>query len=662
MAETHSVIFTPSGVRAEAQDGETVYDVALRAGVDMQSICGGKGLCKRCQVELEPGRHAKYRVNVEAKHLSRLTPTEKKAFAEGALPEMRRLACRARVKGDVVIEVPSDSHEYDVSISKQSAEFVTDLNPAVKLHMVQLPPQTLEDNPSDAEALYRELAKHGVRGKIKHRGLMKLQSILAENDRALIAVVRDETDIIDVWPPSPFNVYGAAIDIGSTSIALYLYDLTLGTLAYEKTAMNPQIRYGEDLMSRVSYVMLNKGGEYRLTEEIRKAVGAMLNDAYKEIEMGANQLLEIVVVGNPIMHHLFLGISPVELGQAPFPLAIKEWLDVPARNFGMGLSDAARFSFFPLIGGHVGADTTGAYLRYMDEMDQRSVLLVDIGTNAEIVLSHKGRVAAASSPTGPAFEGAEISAGVRANPGAIERVRIDPETKEPTFKIIGHDDWLSDSIGDLSFYRITGICGSGIFEVMVELASAGLIDESGLFIPEAAPERFWEDGKGWKYLLVNLAEKPIFIKQTDVRAVQLAKAALSAGVSLLSEYLDCQAFDEVLLAGAFGTHLDSKYIADIGIIPNARASIIRSVGNASGMGAAMALINVEARHRIIDAVKRIEKLETATEPKFQDYFVEAMRFPTAPKAQAGAARSRRRKKKKSIVEQYTEHFVNKEQG
>lgn len=647
MTEEHWVIFTPSGMRARGEDGERIYDIALRAGVDMQSICGGKGLCKRCQVELEPGRHAKYKINVEQNHLSRMTPTEKKAIAEEELPEGRRLACRARLKGDVVIEVPSDSREYEISISKQSAEFVTDLNPAVTLHMCQLPPPTMEDNPSDAEALIRELRKLGVEAKMKHRGLIKLQSILAENDRTLIAVVRDDCEIIDVWPPSPFNVYGAALDIGSTSIALYVYDLSLGVLAYEKAAMNPQIRYGEDLMSRVSYVMLNKGAEHRLTDEVRKQVGRMLTDACAELEMGPNQLLEIVVVGNPIMHHLFLGISPVELGQAPFPPAIKDWLEVPARNFGLGLSDAARFSFFPLIGGHVGADATGAYLSQMTSMEGRSVLLVDIGTNAEIILSHNGRVAAASSPTGPALEGAEISAGVRANQGAIERVRIDKETKDPTFKIIGHDEWLSDSLGDLSFHRITGICGSGIFEVMVELASAGLIDESGLFIPDAAPERFWEDGNSWKYLLVGSREKQIFIRQRDIRAVQLAKAALSAGVRLLSEYLDCEGFDEVLLAGAFGTHLDSRYVADIGIIPNTPAEKIHSTGNAAGMGAAMALFNVDERRRIIEAVKHIEKVETATEPRFQSLFVEAMKFPTAPRSgeRAGSGRSQRRRRR-----------------
>lgn len=645
MTDKHTAIFTPSGMRASVETGERVYDVALRLGVDIQSICGGKGLCKRCQCELEPGAHAKLKIKVEPSHLSALTPTEKKAIADAELPEGRRLACRARIRGDVVIEIPDEAREYETTIRKDSVAVDTPLNPSAVLYMTQLETPTLDDNPSDCEALSKALRAFGVNAKPKHRVLKKLQPILEENDRTLIAVVRDNCEIIDVWPPVPFNLYGAAIDIGSTSIALYVYDLTLGALAYEKSAMNPQIRYGEDLMSRVSYIMMNKGGEHRLTDEIRKKISAMLVDACAALEMGPNQLLEVVIVGNPIMHHLFLDVSPVPLGQAPFTLAIKDWFEAPARNFEIGLSDAARISFFPLIGGHVGADTTSAYLTQLDRMEGRSVLLVDIGTNAEIVLSHNGRVAAASSPTGPAFEGAEISSGVRASQGAIERVRIDRTTKEPSFKIIGHDEWLSDSTGDMSFHRIIGICGSGIFEVMAELASAGLIDQSGLFVPDAAPERFSEEGKGWKYLLVNKSENPIYIKQNDVRAVQLAKAALSAGVSLLAEYLDCDAFDEVLLAGAFGTHLDAKYVADIGIIPNARADIIHSVGNAAGMGAAMALMNVDDKARIIEAVKSIEKLETATEPRFQEYFVDAMKFPTAPIPKENATRARRQKRR-----------------
>ena len=640
--QKHKVIFSPSGIRTTAETGQTVYDVALASGVDIMSICGGKGLCRRCQIELEPGEHAKFKVKVAEHHLSAWTESEERAARRGDLKPGRRLACRAQVLGDVVVEVPHDARHHVSSISKDSTGFETDLDPAIKLFMVKLPVPRLDDNPSDTEALIAALREFGVETRIEHRPLAKLQPILAQNERELIAVVRDDTWIIDVWPPAPFDAYGAAIDIGSTSLALYLYDLTNGALVHQASAMNPQIRYGEDLMSRVSYVMMNKGGEARLTAEIQGQVGRMLEDARAKLDLGPNQILEVVLVGNPIMHHLFLGLNPVELGQAPFTLAVKDWFEAPATRFNLGISETARIAFLPLVGGHVGADTTGAYLTQLDTMAGRSVLLVDIGTNAEIVLSHGGRVAACSSPTGPAFEGAEISAGVRATPGAIERVRIDPVTKQPRFKVIGSDDWLSDADSDIADKRVVGICGSGIFEVMVELANAGLIDQGGLFQPAASPERMLPEGQSWKFLLVDRPENPIYVKQTDVRAVQLAKAALAAGVNLLVDYLECPAFDEVLLAGAFGTHLDSAYVADIGIIPMARAEQIRSIGNAAGMGAAMALYNRAEKARIIEAVKHIIKVETATEPKFQDYFVAAMSFPTAPAVDGDAAGRGRR--------------------
>lgn len=640
----HKVIFTPSGIRATAEDGQSVFDVALAAGVDIQSICGGKGLCKRCQIELEPGEHAKFKLSVSADALSPQSDSEQKALDKGLMREGRRLACRAQVYGDVVIEVPADARQHRSVISKISTGFTTALDPAIQLYMCELPRPELDDNPSDAETLIAALRTFGVEATPELRTLQKLQPILAQNERQLIAVVRDDARIIDVWPPSPFDAYGAAIDIGSTSVALYLYDLTRGELAFETSAMNPQIRYGEDLMSRVSYIMMNKGGEERLTEEIRKQVAAMLEEARAALDLGPNQILEVVLVGNPIMHHLFLGINPVELGQAPFTLAVKDWFEAPAYRFNLGISETARISTLPLVGGHVGADTTGAYLTQMRAMAGRSVLLVDIGTNAEIVLSHGGRVAAASSPTGPAFEGAEISAGVRASPGAIERVRIDPATGNVEVQIIGHGGWLSDQRPEeLAKHRITGICGSGIFEVMVELASAGIINASGLFRPETQPLRMVQEGQSWKFLLVDRPENPIYVKQTDVRAVQLAKAALAAGVRLLTDFLGCDAVEEVLLAGAFGTHLDSKYVADIGIIPGATAENVRSIGNAAGMGAAMALVNRAEKAAIIEAVKHIIKVETATEPRFQDYFVNAMAFPTAPVSEGDTATGRGRR-------------------
>ena len=643
---THKLIFMPSGIQTTGEAGETVYDVALRSGVDMQSICGGKGLCKRCQVEVEPGEFAKFNVSVTDANIPKLSPTEKKARHDGELSDTRRLACRAKICGDLVVDVPSDSREREMSISKTSTKIETDLNPAVKLYLVQLPVPTLEDNPCDSDTLIELLSlEHSLNVSLDHRVVIKLQQILAKNDRQVVCVVRDGTELIDVWAPLPASenqdVYGTAIDIGSTSVALYVFNLVTGAPVYEKAAMNPQIRYGEDLMSRVSYIMMNKGSEDKLTGAIHTEIRGMLGEAIKTLGIKTEQMLHVICVGNPIMHHLFIGANPVELGLAPFSLAVKDWIDIPASRLDLGLSDAARVSLFPLIGGHVGADTSAAYLTQMSDMENRTVLLVDIGTNAEIVLSHNGKIGAASSPTGPALEGAEISSGVRATLGAIERVRIDPVTKDAKVMIIGHEEWLSDTDGSTNDHAIAGICGSGIFEVMVELANAGLIDQGGLFKPELAPHRFSQDGNVWVYTLIEKGEKSIIIKQTDIRAVQLAKAALFAGAQLLAESLECDEFDEVLLAGAFGTHLDPKYVSEIGIIPNAPPEKIRPIGNAAGMGAATALLNTAERERIILAVKRIVKMETALEPKFQDYFVDAMKFPTAT-ATSGDAKSGRR--------------------
>lgn len=643
---THKLIFMPSGIQTTGEAGETVYDAALRSGVDMQSICGGKGLCKRCQIEVEPGEFAKFNVSVTDANIPKLSPTEKKARHDGELSDTRRLACRAKICGDLVIEVPSDSREREMSISKTSTKIETDLNPALKLYMLKLPVASLEDNPCDSDALLEALSiEHSVAASADHRVIIKLQSILSKNERQVVAVVRDGNALIDVWAPAAAgenqDIYGAAIDIGSTSVALYVFSLITGAPVYEKAAMNPQIRYGEDLMSRVSYIMMNKGSEDKLAGAIHTQIREMLAGAIEALEIQTHQMLDVICVGNPIMHHLFIGANPVELGLAPFSLAVKDWLDIPAQKLDLGLCEAAQVSLFPLIGGHVGADTSAAYLTQMADMADRSVLLVDIGTNAEIVLSHNGKISAASSPTGPALEGAEISSGVRATLGAIERVRIDPITKDARVMIIGHDEWLSDTDGSTNDHAIAGICGSGIFEVMVELANAGLIDQSGLFKPEHAPHRFSQEGNVWVYCLIEKGDKSIIIKQTDIRAVQLAKAALFAGAQLLAESLDCQEFDEVLLAGAFGTHLDPKYVSEIGIIPMAPPEKIRPIGNAAGMGAATALLNISERKNIIRAVKTIVKMETALEPKFQDYFIDAMKFPTAT-ATSGDAKSGRR--------------------
>jgi uncharacterized 2Fe-2S/4Fe-4S cluster protein (DUF4445 family) len=630
-AAKHTIIFTPSGVQTTADDGESVFDVAVRAGVDIKSVCGGQGICKRCQCSLQTGNHSKFGLTVTDDALFKLRPAEKKAVHDGEMASGLRLACRAKIMGDVVIDVPPHARHTQSAIRKAAFDLPGPVDPPIRLKMVQLPEPTLHAHLSDTESLIAQL---GGNVRVAPNLVLKIQPLLAAHDRTIIAVIRDDADVIDLWPPQHDGLFGAAIDIGSTSVALYLYDLVSGQLVHQASAMNPQIRFGEDVMSRVSYVMMNKGWREKLAAAVQGQLRDMLCGARDTIGVDVDQVLELVCVGNPIMHHTLIGIDPTPLGQSPFTLAVKDWIDLPGDMLDLGLPRHARVSLLPLIGGHVGADTAAAYLTQMDRMAGRSVLLVDIGTNAEIVLTHDGKVAAASSPTGPALEGAEISCGVRACEGAVERVRIDPVTHACRVKIIGHDDWLTDeTIGD---HAVPGLCGSAIFEVMVELARCGLIDRSGLFQPEASPDRFTEDAGVSVYQLIG----HLSLKQTDIRAVQLAKSALMAGARLVAEELGCEVFDEVLLAGAFGTHLDPAYVAEIGIIPNNGADTIKAVGNAAGMGAAMCLTDQSQRTRIRAAVKDIVKIETALEPRFQDYFVEGMAFPSAPIG-TGPARGRR---------------------
>lgn len=627
-AAKHKIVFTPAGVQTTARQGESVYDVALRAGVDLQSICGGNGICKRCQCSLQTGTQSKFGLSVTEDALFKLRPAEKKAIHDGDMAKGLRLACRAKIMGDAVIDIPPHARHRQSAIRKAAFDLPGPFDPPIRLQMVQLPEPTLHEHLSDTESLIDQLGG-GLHAAAEVS--LRIQPLLAENDRTIIAVIRDDADIIDIWPPTRDGLFGAAIDIGSTSVALYLYDLRTGALMHQASAMNPQIRFGEDVMSRVSFVMMNKDGQAKLTAAIQDQIKAMLAEARDAVNAEPEQLLELVCVGNPIMHHTLIGVDPTPLGQSPFTLAVKDWLDLSGDTLDLGLVPQARLSLLPLIGGHVGADTAAAYLTQMDRMAGRSVLLVDIGTNAEIVLSHDGQLAAASSPTGPALEGAEISCGVRACEGAVERLRIDPETFDCRVKIIGHDEWLTDET--INDHAVPGLCGSAIFEVMVELARAGLIDRSGLFRPDVAPDRFTEEGGVRTYKLIG----HLSLKQTDIRAVQLAKAALMAGAQLVAEDLNCDHLDEVLLAGAFGTHLDPDYVADIGIVPHNGAETIKAVGNAAGMGAALCLTNKSKRSDIRQAVQSISKIETALEPRFQTYFVEAMAFPTAPMGDGNAS-------------------------
>jgi uncharacterized 2Fe-2S/4Fe-4S cluster protein (DUF4445 family) len=493
----------------------------------------------------------------------------------------------------------------------------------------------------DFERVKRALAEQwqitGVQAELTL--LRRLQPALRKGEWKITVALNKgnhDTDyhLLDLWPGYHEGpLLGLAIDLGSTTIAAHLCDLTDGKVLASAGVMNPQIRFGEDLMSRVSYAMMNPGGEVEMTVAVRAALNDLAVDVAAQANISPKDILEATFVGNPIMHHLLLGINPVELGGAPFALATDRAITLWAMEIDFAIHRNARIYVLPCIAGHVGADTAGVILAERPDLNDKITLLVDVGTNAEIVLGNNQRLLACSSPTGPAFEGAQISCGQRAAPGAIERVRIDPVTLEPRFKVIGSDLWSNDPGFDAAVAQtgVTGVCGSGIIEALAEMYLAGIIRHDGVINGEMAARnpRIQPDGRTFSYELYRATADapPLKVMQNDVRAIQLGKAALYAGVRLLMERMGVQTVDRIRLAGAFGSHIDVKYAMVLGMIPDCVLSEVSSAGNAAGTGARIALLDQRARGDIEALVRRVEKIETAVEPRFQEFFVEAMALP-----------------------------------
>ena len=510
-----------------------------------------------------------------------------------------------------------------------------ELDPVVRLHYVEVEPPDMHAPTGDLQRLQKALAEQWRLGELTCdlRSLQSLQKALRQGAWQVTVAVHSANRIIAVWSGFHDRAYGLAIDVGSTTIAAHLCDLSSGEVLASSGLMNPQIRFGEDLMSRVSYVMINPGGDALMTRAVRQAIGGLIDQVAATARIDAREILELTFVGNPIMHHLLLGIDPTELGGAPFALATDEAMTLWASELDLAsVHPNARVYVLPCIAGHVGADTAGVILSESPHLSDEVMLVVDIGTNAEIVAGNRQRLLAASSPTGPAFEGAQISCGQRAAPGAIERVRVDPATLEPRFKVIGCDLW-SDEPGFVEATRgvgVSGICGSGIIEALAEMFLAGILKSDGTIDGAKAAQspRIQPDGRTCSYLL-HAGEPQIRIVQNDVRAIQLAKAALYAGARLLMDHLGVERVERITLAGAFGSHIDVKYAMILGLIPDCDLAKVSAAGNAAGTGARIALLNQGARAEIEQVVRRIEKIETAIEPRFQEHFVAAMALPHA---------------------------------
>ncbi|MBB3189173.1 ASKHA domain-containing protein [Halomonas cerina] len=634
-ADDALVVFTPSGRRGRVPLGTPVLEAARALGVDIDSVCGGRGLCGRCQVDLCEGSFPKHGVESRAAHLSAKCDTERTwERRRGALCEGRRLSCSARVLGDALIDVPPASQVHRQVVRKRAEVRDIELDPSVRLYFVQVREPDLQVPASDLRRLKEALACEWHFGSLEHdiRVVQQLQEALRRGHWGVTVAIYDNTRIIAVWPGFQAQVYGMAVDVGSTTLAAHLCNLQTGEVVATAGRMNPQIRYGEDLMSRISFIMMNPGGEQAMTRSVREALNELTVELASEAGVPVEAILEATFVGNPIMHSLMFGINPVELGGAPFALATDEAIDgLWATEMDLVIHPNARVYGLPCIAGHVGADTAGAILSETPYLGEELMLLVDVGTNAEIVLGNRHRLLAASSPTGPAFEGAQISCGQRAAPGAIERVRIDPLTLEPRFKVIGCDLWSDEPGFDTAIgpCGVTGVCGSGIIEAIAELFLAGVITPDGVVsgaLAEQTP-RVVADGRTFSYVLYREAARTLAITQNDIRAIQLAKAALYAGIRLLMERYGTDHVERIRLAGAFGAHIDVQYAMILGLIPDCDLDHVTSAGNAAGTGARIALLSRKARRDIEDVVRRVEKVETATEPHFQAHFVEAMAIP-----------------------------------
>ena len=630
------VVFQPSGRRGRFPIGMPVLQAARKMGVYLESVCGGRGLCGRCQIIVTKGTFAKYGITSRDDHLSPIENHENDYRNKKFLAKDRRLGCSALIRGDLVVNIPSDARSNRQLIRKRAEHRRIERDLITHLRYVELSEPDILLPIGDTNRLLNVLEQDWGYNSLSIDAslLPSVQSVVREGNWKVTAAVFEEKNglpvITGLWPGLKERIYGLCIDIGSTTIASHLCDLTTGRVVSSCGALNPQIRFGEDLMSRISYIQMNSGSESELTDEVRKAIDELIIKTAKAAGIALGDILEVVIVGNPIMHHLFLGINPSELGGAPFALAMSSAISFPVGDVLTPLPTSSRLHLLPCIAGHVGADAAAVMLSERPYKKEGNILIVDIGTNAEIIFGNKKRLLAASSPTGPAFEGAEISCGQRAAPGAIERVRINPKTFEPIFKVIGIDIWSNEPefAEQVESFGVTGICGSGIVEVIAEMFLSKIVSSDGVITcPSTKAERYLvKTDRTYKYVIYN-GDLEISVSQKDVRAIQLAKAALFAGVRLLMDKINVDEVSEIRLAGAFGSFIDPKYAMILGLIPDCDLGKVSSIGNAASTGARMALLNRKFRQEIQEEVETIEKIEIAMETRFQEHFVNAMAFP-----------------------------------
>jgi len=629
--DRHMVVFQPCGVRGKVVDGATILEASQQLGADIESICGGKATCGKCKVRIERGYFAKYGISSKISSVANIGEGNEKFLNKSQLRQHYRMACQTRIHGDIVVFVPEESRKGKQVVRKEAKVRDINLKPAVKKYYVELKSATLHDTLGDFERIQKALGrKFKLRNlSIDYPVLLNLQSIVREGNWKVTVSVWNKKEVIDIEPGQVAKGYGLAVDIGTTTVAGYLCDLTTGEVLATSAMMNPQVAYGEDVMSRISYAVKGKGGLKQMNRAIIKGLNQIAGRTAAKAGIKRSDIIDMAVVGNTCMHHIFLNIDPQYLGKSPFSPGVHHSLDVKARDMGIKIAPCAYVHVLPIEAGFVGADNVGVLIAEEPYNQDEILLIIDIGTNGELILGNRNKLLSSSCATGPAFEGAEIKHGMRAAPGAIEKLKIDPETREVQFKVIGNEHWNTDvkNIG------ARGICGSGIFDAAAQMFLAGIIDKDGRFNSRLKSPRLRKNGSGPEFVIAKADEtsidNDIVICQKDIRAIQLAKGAMYSGAKTMMNRLGINKIDKVILAGAFGSYIDKESAAVIGLFPDCDPEQVYAVGNAAGDGARMALLNTDKRKEADVMARQVEYVELTVEPDFNSTFTKALTFPHA---------------------------------
>jgi uncharacterized 2Fe-2S/4Fe-4S cluster protein (DUF4445 family) len=659
------VIFQPSGRRGEVPQGSNIIEASRLLGVDIEALCGEKKVCGKCIVRIEEGHFEKYNIQSSMDNVSPWKEEEAKFINEERRNKGFRLGCVAKITGDILVFVPEESRAGKQIVSKAARDIHIDHDPAVKVYTVQLKGPTFENKIGDFERLCNGLEReYGLTDlTIDILTLRQLPMVLRQEKWLVTVSVWKDKEIIRVRPGRVEASYGIAIDVGTTTCAGYLCNLQTMEVINTASLMNPQCKYGEDVMARITFSMTTPDGLQRMSDDIieglndligkaiadthppkkkvKKKKGEKGPDVYKEVpEEGktylhlTNEDIEDITIGfNTAMNHILLGLNPEYVGLAPFPPVIHHSIDIRARDLKLDINPSSYVFVLPNEAGFVGGDNVGVLLAEEPYKHDETQLIIDIGTNGELILGNRHKLISSSCATGPAMEGAQLSFGMRAAPGAIERIEIDPDTFDVDYKVIGRE--ATRKFSKPEEMKAKGICGSGILDVLAELYSSGVITKTGVFNKKALKGhpryRKNADTDQPEFILAfkneSSIDKDIVITQKDIRQIQLAKGALYAGCKLMMKRMGVEKVDKVKIAGAFGTHVDRTKALVMGLFPDCKIENIFGVGNAAGDGCRAALLNVQKRAEANWCSRNVEYLELTVEPTFEQDFMEAMQLP-----------------------------------